>query len=239
MTLNRPEKRNALSIPLLAEIEATLNRWRHREDLVVAVLTGAGGKAFASGGDLSELANLRTTDAALSFASGACAALESIRSFPIPVIAALNGVAFGGGAELAVACDLRIAARHSRIGFLQGSLNISTAWGGGTDLLQLLPINRALQLLCSAEVLDASTAKAIGLFDEVASDDDFGEAVKSFVGRFSSRKPQVMRAFKTLAIMRRSGADREGRLAVERALFAETWVHEDHWSAPGATGVGR
>src|SRR3546814_2358734 len=81
------------------------------------------------------------------------AVLEKLRSFPAPVIAALNGDAFGGGAELAMACDLRIAAGHARIGFLQGKLAISTAWGGGPDLFAALGISRALRLLARAEIL--------------------------------------------------------------------------------------
>jgi enoyl-CoA hydratase len=237
VTLNRPEKRNALSRALIAEIGDVFNRWKERDDLVLAVLTGSGNKAFASGGDLTELAAVRTIEAALAFATDTRAALDNIRRFPVPVIAALNGDALGGGAELALACDVRIAAPHTRIGFLQGSLNISTAWGGGTDLFQLLASNRALELLCTAEALDATSARLEGLLDDVATNDHFAEYVAAYVTRYSRRKPQVMRAFKSLAIQRRYGADHKDKTAAESAFFSRTWVHKDHWGAPGATGV--
>jgi enoyl-CoA hydratase len=237
VTLNRSEKRNALSRALIAEIGDVFNRWKERDDVVLAVLTGSGDKAFASGGDLTELAAVRSIEAALAFAIDTRAALDNIRRFPVPVIAALNGDALGGGAELALACDMRIAARHTRIGFLQGSLNISTAWGGGTDLFQLLASNRALYLLCAAEALDATSARWEGLLDDVAANDNFAEFVAAYVSRFSRRKPQVMRAFKSLAIQHRYGADYKDKAAAESAFFAQTWVHEDHWGAPGATGV--
>src|SRR3546814_1013392 len=94
------------------------------------------------------------------------AVLEKLRSFPAPVIAALNGDAFGGGAELAMACDLRIAAGHAQIGFLQGKLAISTAWGGGPDLFAALGISRALRLLARAEILSAPRALDWGLRSE-------------------------------------------------------------------------
>src|SRR3546814_7513270 len=94
------------------------------EDMAVLVVRGEGNRAFASGGDLDEPSAIRTVEAAADMSHRFRAVLEKLRSFPVPVIAALNGDAFGGGAELAMACDLRIAAGHARIGFLQGKLAI-------------------------------------------------------------------------------------------------------------------
>src|SRR3546814_6263400 len=119
------------------------------------------------------------------------AVLEKLRSFPAPVIAALNGDAFGGGAELAMACDLRIAAGHARIGFLQGKLAISTAWGGGPDLFAALGISRALRLLARAEILSAPRALEWGLLDAVADDGQPFEAfVDAYVAGFSERRSE-------------------------------------------------
>ena len=101
VTLLRPEKRNALSNALIAAIGATFTTWSERDDVSVAVLTGAGDKAFASGGDLKELESLREEADAVAFAARTRAALDTIRRFPVPVVAVLNGDAFGGGAELA------------------------------------------------------------------------------------------------------------------------------------------
>lgn len=230
VTLQRPDKRNALSRPLLGELAATFTAWRDNQELSLVVLSGAGDKAFASGGDLKELDALRTEAEALAFAATTRAALDTIRYFPVPVLAVLNGDALGGGAELALACDMRIARSHARIGFLQGQLNIATSWGGGTDLFNVLSPSCALQVLCTAEVFGAEAAKNIGLVEAVASGDE-AEFVASFIARLSARKPQVMRAFKSLAVMRRSGADSAQKAEQEGSHFARTWIHDDHWAA--------
>jgi len=144
VTINRPEKRNALSRAVLDELGQVFAGHAPDEALRVAVLTAAGSHSFAAGGDLLDLAAVRTREGAAAMATQARTALDAIRRFPVPVVAALNGVALGGGAELAVACDLRIAAAHAGIGFVQGRLNIVTAWGGGIDLMRLLGPARGL-----------------------------------------------------------------------------------------------
>jgi enoyl-CoA hydratase len=232
VTLRRPQKRNALNLPLIEELSATFTRWSEREDIVVAVLTGEGDKAFASGGDVTELATLREEAETLAFAEATRVALDTIRRFPAPVVGAVNGDALGGGAELALACDLRFAASHARIGFLQSKLAISTAWGGGTDLLRLVGSARALMLLCTAELLSAQQALQLGLFDTVApADEDFGTALASFVARLAGPPPQVTRAFKSLASAHRAGAAAAEMARIESRAFTQTWIHADHWAA--------
>ena len=231
VTLSRPEKRNALSNALIAAIGATFSKWSERDDVSVAVLTGAGDKAFASGGDLKELESLRGEADAVAFAARTRAALDTIRRFPVPVVAVLNGDALGGGAELAMACDLRVAMAHARIGFLQAKLNIATAWGGGTDLFNMVGPSRALRLLATAEVLGAADARQQGLVDAVAPE---GSAARGFVTSYvaqMAQRPQVMRALKSLAVMHRFGGSAEERAVREGAFFARAWVHDDHWTA--------
>jgi enoyl-CoA hydratase/carnithine racemase len=147
------------------------------------------------------------------------------------VVAVLNGDALGGGAELAMACDLRVAMAHARIGFLQAKLNIATAWGGGTDLFKIVGPSRALRLLATAEILSAEEAQRQGLVDAVAPE---GPAATDFVQSYvaqMTQPPQVMRAVKSLAIMHRFGGSAEERAAREGARFAAAWVHDDHWAA--------
>ncbi|SRR5579883_1045168 len=231
VTLQRPEKRNALSRALLAEIGATFRDWRQREDLRLAVVTGAGDKAFAAGGDLKELNAVRSEQQAIAFANEARMALDAIRIFPVPVVAFINGDAYGGGAELALACDIRIAAEHAKIGFFQARIAVSTAWGGGSDLFQLLPA-KALALLCKAEAMDAQTARDIGLVDEIVpTGSRAGECARAYLHKLAANSPQVMRAFKSLAIKHRFGSSHAEKIQAEVACFVKTWVHEDHWSA--------
>jgi enoyl-CoA hydratase len=235
VTLRRGDRRNALSRALIAEIGAAFTAWRDRQDVAVAVLTGEGDKAFCAGGDLKELMTIRDLPAAEAFATESRAALDTIRRFPAPVVALVNGDALGGGGELAVACDIRIAAAHARIGFLQSSLNITTSWGGGSDLFRLLRSSQAMHLLCTAELLDAAAAEAIGLFDLVAPAGEEGAAMLSaYIRRLAKRPPQVTRAIKALAIGHRFGASAEAQAHTETARFAAAWVHDDHWAAVAA-----
>lgn len=232
VTINRPEKRNALSRPLLARLGAIFAEHANDQDLRVAVLRGAGDKSFAAGGDLRELAAIRTEAGAAEMADQAKAALDAIRVFPLPVIAALNGDALGGGAELAVACDLRIAAAHARIGFVQGRLNITTAWGGSLDLIQLVGPAVALRLLGRSELLGAAEAARLGLIDEVAGQgQSLDEAVDAFLAPFRAQRPQVLRAFKALTAGARRGEPRAALAALETRNFARAWAHDDHWAA--------
>lgn len=229
--INRPEKRNALSRAVLDELRRVFVEASENDTLRVATLAGAGELSFAAGGDLNELASVKGRTAAAEMAENAKSALAAIRRFPLPVIAALNGDALGGGAELAVACDMRVAASHARIGFIQGKLNISTAWGGGVDLMRLVGPARALQLLSSAEIVTAEAAQAIGLINSVAAPDErFAEAVDRFVAPFRRQAPQVLRAFKALSIAHRH-LDREAADRMETDLFSGTWAHPDHDAA--------
>lgn len=230
--IDRPEKRNALSRDVLRQLAATFSEHAEDESLKAAVLTGAGDKSFAAGGDLKDLASIRTLAGAAQMANDAKAALDAVRRFPVPVVAALNGDAMGGGAELAMACDFRVSASHARIGFVQGRLNLSTAWGGGIDLMNVVGAGAALRILCRSELFAPDEALALGLIDASAEP---GQALDERVGGFLApvlrQAPQVLRAFKGLAHGVRSGLSRKDLEALETRLFARTWVHDDHWAA--------
>jgi enoyl-CoA hydratase len=233
--MKRAQKRNALSRQLLACLKAAFLEWRDNDNVRLAILIGDGERAFASGGDLKELMDMRGEDEARKFADETRVVLDCIRQFPVPVIAALNGDALGGGAELALACDLRFAAPHARLGFLQGSLSISTAWGGGTDLMRVVGSARALELLCGADIVSAEQALAMGLISSIAAGGELFEAqAGKYAARFANRPAQVMRAFKALATAFCAGAGGERLAALEGSYFAKTWVHDDHWNAVAA-----
>jgi enoyl-CoA hydratase len=232
VTINRPEKRNALSGGVLAALGHAFGTHRDDARLRLAVVTAAGAKSFAAGGDLREVETIRTREAATAFSVDTCAALEAIRRFPLPVIAALNGDALGGGAELAVACDMRVMAAHARIGFIQGRLNIATAWGGGTDLMRLIGPARALSLLARSALLDGPGALGFGLAEAVAPEGrDFAAFVEDYIAPLRRQTPRVLRAFKAQAIAARFGQPAEECRRIEREVFVETWIHDDHWEA--------
>ncbi len=158
-------------------------------------------------------------------------ALSAIRQFPVPVLAAINGFAYGGGVELALACDRRIASDKASIGLLQGRMNIPSVWGGGIDLCRILGPDRALQLLSDAERMSASQALKVGLVDSVASSDEtFVEAIARNIDPILKQSTHVLRDHKALtsAVKMQDRAALDD-LATARAL--ESWLHEDHWIA--------
>ena len=232
VTINRPDKRNALSGEVLRSLAAAFASNGDDQSLRVAILRGAGEQCFAAGGDLREFASITTLEGAAEMARDAKASLEAIRQFPLPVVAALNGDAMGGGAELSVACDFRIAAAHARIGFVQGRLNISTAWGGGIDLMRLVGASRGLGLMCRGDMLLGGEALSLGLIDAVAREGQpLDDLIKDFIGPILKQSPQVLRAFKAVAIGVRAGMQRDRLNDLETRMFAQTWVHQDHWAA--------
>jgi len=232
VTINRPEKRNPLSRAVLARLQEVFEEQRHNDALVLALVSGAGDRSFAAGGDLRDLEEVRTLEQARALFDLGNGAFDAIRTFPVPVVAALNGLALGGGAELAVACDVRIAAAHARIGFVQGTLNIPTAWGGGSDLVAILGPARGLELLCSARVLSAAEAHAAGLVEAVAPEGEpFGAFVERYTEAWMKQRPQVMRAFKWQSAARKQGMGRAHAEQRDRDLFAHAWCHAEHWQA--------
>lgn len=232
VTIERPEKRNALSRAVLAELAAAFTDGARDESLKAAVVTGAGDISFAAGGDLRDLEQVRTLKDAAAMAEGAKQAFETIRRFPVPVVAALNGDALGGGAELAVACDFRVFAHHARIGFVQGRLNISTAWGGGVDLMRLVGPAVGLRLLSMGKMIAGPEAMKIGLGDATGSLGQMLEdLLQDFLAPLKAQAPQALRAFKAVAMAARFGAPRPDMLRLETETFSKTWVHDDHWRA--------
>jgi|LNFM01.1.fsa_nt_gb enoyl-CoA hydratase len=233
--INRPEKRNALSQAVLDEIGSVFRTHAADDTLVAATITGAGERCFAAGGDLKEFDSLREPAAVERMTRASSTALDAIRDFPVPVIALLNGDALGGGAELAVACDMRVFASHAKMAFVQGTLCISPAWGGGADLVRLVGPSRALRLLSRADMLDAGAALDLGLADAAApAGQSFAEFTAGFLKPIAQRKPQVMRAFKALTNTARNNPDRATLRAVETESLVRTWLHQDHWDAAEA-----
>ena len=162
VTIDRPEVRNAIGSATIAELGAALDQIGD-SDAAVVVLRGAGDRVFVSGGDLKELTAVRSYDDAVRMASRARQLLDRVAAFPVPVVAALNGHAFGGGAEVAIAADIRIAADDVKIGFNQVSLGIMPAWGGAERLAQVIGRGRALLAIASGRLYDAPSALELGL----------------------------------------------------------------------------
>lgn len=243
--VDRETKRNALSRHLQDELAATFEHLADDITIGLVVLTGAGDRSFVSGGDLTKLAEVRTNMAAIEMALHARSVLDRVRRFPAPVIAALNGDALGGGAELAAACDFRVLAAHARMAFVQGRHAISTAWGGGVDLMHLVGTQRALRLLTTCQYIEHADGLAMGLYDRCATTgESLADVVDDFAEPMLEQTPRVLRTYKAMAVAARMHAQRPPVEAAELENFVAGWVHDDHWRAldemfgDGAPGRG-
>lgn len=217
ITINRPQARNAIAPATMDQLDDALDR---AAGALALVIRGAGDRAFVSGGDLKELAALRTEEAAAGMAERMRSVCDRIAGFPAPTIAALNGHALGGGAEVAVSTDIRIAADDIKIGFNQVTLAIMPAWGGAERLAALVGRGRGLLLAGSGTVLSAADAERMGLVDRVLPRESFDEGWRSIARSLTNAPASEIK--KVMAGV--SPAE-----AVH--AFARLWVSDDHWTA--------
>ena len=217
ITIDRPHARNAIAPHTMDQLEKAIDA---AEGSLALVIRGAGDRAFVSGGDLKELGALRTQDQAVAMASRMRSICDRLADFPGPVIAALNGHAFGGGAEVAVAADIRVAADDIKIGFNQVSLEIMPAWGGAERLADLVGRGKALLLAGTGVVLDARAAERVGLVDLVVPRSTFEESWRSVAHTLASRPATDIK---------RVMAGTSAHEAVE--AFAKLWIADEHWCA--------
>ena len=217
VTIDRPHARNAISLETMDQLADALDGAEGARALVVK---GAGDKAFVSGGDLKELAALRTEADAAAMAWKMRSICNRIAMFPGPVLAALNGHALGGGAEVAVAADIRLAADDVKIGFNQSALAIMPAWGGAERLAELVGKSRALLLAGTGSVLNAAEAYRVGLVDVVVPRVEFEDEWRSLARRLATPSAIEIKCVT-------NGASPEEAVAA----FARLWVSDEHWAA--------
>ncbi|MEX5710537.1 MULTISPECIES: enoyl-CoA hydratase/isomerase family protein [Parafrankia] len=218
ITIDRPEARNAISLATMGELEKALDAAAGAGALVVR---GAGDRAFVSGGDLKELAALRTEDEATGMALRMRQICDRIADFPAPVVAALNGHALGGGAEVAVAADIRVAADDIKIGFTQSTLAIMPAWGGAERLADLVGRGRALLLAGTGVTLGAAEAERLGLLDRVLPRAEFDAGWRALARSLATPPARAIKYVMSDGV----GAEESAR------TFARLWVADEHWAA--------
>jgi enoyl-CoA hydratase len=193
VTLNRPDHLNALSIKLKEELSEVLVDMERDPEVKVVILTG-GKKCFCSGSDIKERLILKMTQSEFySFQRKAHDFFGRIENFDKPVIAAISGVAIGGGCELALVCDLRIASDTARFGFPEVKIGIIPAGGGTQRLSRLIGIAKAKEMLFTGDLIDPEEAYRLGLVNKVAPGDQLMEEAKKLAGRFLSHAPLALK----------------------------------------------
>jgi enoyl-CoA hydratase len=193
ITIDRPAVRNALDEPTVREIERALLEAEENRDVAVLIFTGGGEKVFVSGADLRDLHHRRARQVLEASLSQLLARIEA---FPQPTIASMNGHALGGGLELALACDFRIAASGSKLGFPEVGLGILPGAGGTQRLPRLIGLGRAKELILTAEPIDAERALAMGLVNRVVPREELEKATRELALKIASQAPLALRLAK-------------------------------------------
>ncbi len=224
LTINRPDKYNALNIPTRTELADALDEIEMDPDIRVVVITGAGDKAFVAGADISEFDGRAPVEQFDVMAARSI--FNVVDSFPKPVIAAINGFCLGGGCELAMACDIRIASDKAQFGQPEVNLGLLPGAGGTQRLPRLVGLGTAYKLMYTGERIAADEALRIGLADEVVPADKLMDRVRELAGTIAQKSPVALRLIKEAARASVRTSLDEG-LRHERALFALAFSSED------------
>ena len=192
ITFNNPKALNALTVATFHGLEELLNKLEVDTDVRVLILTGAGDKAFIAGGDIGHLGTLDAAGAR-EFALLAQRVIDRIEAFPKPVIAAINGYALGGGCELAMGCDIRIAADSARFGQPEVKLGIIPGFAGTQPLARLVGKGRAKELVFTGEMIDAEEACRIGLVNHVVAKDRLLEETRALALKMCDKSASAIK----------------------------------------------
>lgn len=225
ITLNRPEALNAFSEEVVNEVIRALEDVKADENIRVVVLTGAGEKAFSAGADIKAMKGMNALKARKLSQTGEklCVALENLEK---PVIAAINGYALGGGLEVAMACDLRIASENARMGQTEINIGLIPGWGGTQRLTRLIGMTKAKELVFTGKIIDAKTAEQLGLVNMVVPQDKFRETVQQFAVELAQKAPVAIKVAKAL-INKGAEASLDAALALESEGFGVVASSED------------
>ena len=229
VTVSRPEVRNALSRQVLTELHDVLAELRGRDDVGLVAFTGAGEKAFVAGADIGQL---RHYDLQTGLNGEMQRTFDAIEAFEKPTVAAVNGFALGGGCELAMACDIRIAAENARFGLPETTLSVLPGAGGTQRLARLVGTGRAIEMILTGRFVDAAEAHAIGLVTAIVPLDGLRAELRRLADQILAKGPLAVRLAKLVV---RAGMDADQRTGqvVERLAQALLYTTDD--KAEGAS----
>jgi enoyl-CoA hydratase len=225
LTVNRPKALNALNRPVLEGLAEVLRGLRNDGAVRVLIITGAGDRAFVAGADIAAMAGMSVTEG-LEFTRLGHAVMSAIEDLPLPVIAAVNGFALGGGLELALACDLIIASEKARFGQPEINLGIIPGFGGTQRLAHRIGHSRARQLIMTGEMFDARAAFEWGLVNTVAAPDQLLDEAHKLAEQIATKSGFALRQAKA-ALHAAATMDLEAGLRCEQSAFGICFGGED------------
>ncbi len=223
ITVNRPDVRNAMNRRVMEELRAVLDEFREDDRVGVVVFTGAGEKAFVAGADIGELKERTMLDGLAGAMQRLC---DEIEDYEKPTVAAVNGYALGGGCELAMACDIRIASDNARFGLPETNLSIIPGAGGTQRLSRLVGKGRAVEMILTGRMIGSEEALSIGLVTRVVPQDALMDAAQETAGQILSKGPLAVRLAK-LAVQAGFETDQRTGLVIERLAQAVLYTSED------------
>jgi enoyl-CoA hydratase len=224
LTINRPDKLNALDAPTRRELIAALDALARNDAVRAVILTGAGEKAFVAGADISEFAGRTPIDQFRVMSEPSVH--DAADRFPKPLIAAINGFCLGGGCELAMACDIRIAVETAKLGQPEVSLGILPGGGGTQRLPRLVGLGAAFKLLYTGDLISAAEAQRIGLVDEVVPPGALMSRVQALATAIAQKSPVALRLIKE-AVRASLRAPLDEGIRLERTLFGLAFASAD------------
>lgn len=231
LQFDRPEALNALNLATMrAFAQAINNLHRQTDSLRVVIVTGAGEKSFSSGGDLQELSRYPDEADARDFITVMGDALLALERLPVPVIAAMNGYALGGGTEIALACDLRVVDEAVTFGLVQLKMALTPGWGAGQRLLRLVGYSKAMQMLLDAAPLKSDEIYTLKLANKVTAPGQAAVVALEWATQIAGAPPAVVRSIKALL---QAGLTQpyDEALRMERDLFPALWAADPHLQA--------
>ncbi|MDQ0350510.1 enoyl-CoA hydratase/carnithine racemase [Alkalibacillus filiformis] len=229
VTLNRPDKRNAISLKLIEQLDQIIDQLHRDEQTKLVIITGSS-PAFCAGGDLNDFHGDIGQEEAHHLLKKMQQVLWKITTLPIPTIAWMNGLARGGGMELASACDFRFVNEMSNYGFTQGQLAISTGWGGGTLLYERIHPQEAYYWLVTADVRSAEQLKEIGFAQGIFSSEQL-ELNHPLIEPYTNRSYEQLKHWKDQWLKAQDLQRLKKRMDEEVEACSHMWVGQEHKDA--------
>ena len=226
ITLNRPKQLNALSAAVTGEVSAAIDELQADNAVRAIIITGAGERAFAAGADIGELNQIGSATDGRRMAERSHQLGRKMADLPKPIIAAINGFALGGGLELALACDIRIAADTAQVGLPEVTLGIMPGWGGTQRLARLVGPGAAKLLMMTGDRIDAGEALRLGIVERVVPAAELTDAAKQIAHKLAAAPPLSIDAIKQ-AVNRGLHMALDDANALEASLFGALTVTED------------